>query len=150
MRTPLATISGASSSLAQDAGRLDAAATRDLVLTIHEEAERMNRLGNNLLDMGRLNAAGVALKREWQPLEEVVGAALAQVDREIAGREVTLSIPDDLPLVPIDEVLVERVLVNLLENAARHTPPGTGIEIRASRGDRFEARPITRASHQVS
>jgi two-component system, OmpR family, sensor histidine kinase KdpD len=135
LRTPLASISGAASSLAHDDARLDDAARRELVLTIHEEAGRMNRLANNLLDMGRLHAPGVALKREWQPLEEVVGAALGQADRELQGRTIEVALPDDLPLVPIDEVLVERVLVNLLENVARHTPPGSGLEIRASRGD---------------
>jgi two-component system sensor histidine kinase KdpD len=132
LRTPLAAISGAASSLARDVDRLDADARRDLVLTIHEEAERMNRLANNLLDMGRLHAPGAALKREWQPLEEVVGSALRQVDRELAAREVEVAIPDDLPLVPIDEVLLERVLVNLLENVVRHTPPGAGVTIGAS------------------
>ena len=93
----------------------------------------MSRLANNLLDLGRLQARGVALKREWQPLEEVFGPALHQLDLHLKGREVLLECPDDLPLVAIDEVLVERVLVNLLENALRYTPAGNA---RSSSGPR--------------
>src|SRR4030095_13497754 len=78
LRTPLAAIAGAASSLASSDDRLDAAARRELVLTIHEEAQRMGRLANNLLEMGRLQSRSVALHREWQPLEEVIGSALHQ------------------------------------------------------------------------
>ncbi len=132
LRTPLASISGAASSLALGGDRLDASARRELVLTIHEEAGRMARLANNLLDMGRLESRKVVLRREWQHLEETFGAALEQLDSQLRDREVVLRLPDDLPLVPIDEVLVERVLVNLLENAARYTPAGTAIELGAA------------------
>jgi two-component system sensor histidine kinase KdpD len=132
LRTPLAAISGAASSLAAAEDRLDPAARRELILTIHEEAERMNRLANNLLDMGRLHAQGVPLKREWQPLEEVFGSALHELDHQLQGREILLHVPDDLPPVSIDEVLIERVLVNLLENASRYTPAGSPIELGAS------------------
>jgi len=132
LRTPLAAISGAASSLAADEERLSAAARRELTLTLFEESQRMNRLATNLLDMGRLQSADVALVREWQPIEEVLGAALEQLARSLEGREVKLRIPDDLPLVPIDDVLIERALVNLLENAARYTPAGSPIEVTAS------------------
>ncbi|MBZ5590292.1 MAG: sensor histidine kinase KdpD [Acidobacteriia bacterium] len=134
LRTPLAAISGAASSLAFSEDRLPPPARRELVLTIHEEAERMTRLANNLLDMGRLQSRSVALRREWQPLEEVFGAALQELDLQLRDREVVLRLPADLPQVPIDEVLIERVLVNLLENAARYTPPGTPIELAAAAG----------------
>jgi two-component system sensor histidine kinase KdpD len=75
------------------------------------------------------------LTREWQPLEEVFGAALNQLELHLKGREVLLECPDELPLVAIDGVLVERVLVNLPENALRYTPVGSPIELRASAGD---------------
>jgi two-component system sensor histidine kinase KdpD len=132
LRTPLAAISGAAGSLVSSEARLDPAAKRELVLTIHEEAERMNRLANNLLEMGRLQSKTVALRREWQPLEEVFGSALNQLESSIQDRDVVLNVPSDLPLVAIDEVLIERVLVNLLENALRYSPAGSPIELTAS------------------
>jgi two-component system sensor histidine kinase KdpD len=134
LRTPLASISGAASSLASSADRLDAAARRELVLTIHEEAQRMSRLANNLLEMGRLQSRSLNLRLEWQPLEEVFGSALNQLEAAMKDREVVIRVPESLPLVAIDEVLIERVLVNLLENALRYTPPGTPIEMVASAG----------------
>src|SRR5262245_3653995 len=134
LRTPLAAIAGAASGLASSGDRLDAPARRELVLTIHEEAQRMSRLANNLLEMGRLQSRSVALRREWQPIEEVFGSALHQMESSLKGREVAVRVPEDMPLVEIDEVLIERVLVNLLENALRYTPPGTPIELAASAG----------------
>jgi two-component system sensor histidine kinase KdpD len=134
LRTPLAAIAGAASSLASSQDRLEPAARRELVLTIHEEAQRMSRLANNLLEMGRLESRNVELRREWQPIEEVFGSALHQVESSIQDREVAVRVPADLPLVAIDEVLVERVLVNLLENAVRYSPPGAPIELAASAG----------------
>ncbi len=132
LRTPLAVISGAASSLAVSDALLDPEVRHDLVLTIHEEAERMARLANNLLDMARLQSRGVVLRREWQHLEEVFGAALRQLELPLKDRNVSVRLPEDLPLVPIDDVLIERVLVNLLENALRYTPSGTPIELAAS------------------
>ena len=132
LRTPLAAIAGAAGSLASEGERIDPAARHELVLTIHEEAQRMNRLANNLLEMGRLQSQSVALRREWQPIEEVFGSALHQLEPSIRGREVVLRVPEDLPLVAIDEVLIERALVNLLENALRYSPPGTPVELAAS------------------
>jgi two-component system sensor histidine kinase KdpD len=135
LRTPLAAIAGAASSLAASGGRLDEAARRELVLTIHEEAQRMSRLANNLLEMGRLQSRTVALRREWQPIEEVFGSALHGLETALRDRSVEVRVPSDLPLVAIDEVLIERVLFNLLENALRYSPAGTPLELVASPGD---------------
>jgi two-component system sensor histidine kinase KdpD len=130
LRTPLAVITGASSGLLE--GRPDAAMQRDLAQTIHDESARLTRLVSNLLDMTRLDAGAVTLNKDWQPIEEVVGSALRRLDTQLAGREVHTSIPQDLPMVKIDGVLVEQVLVNLLENAIKYTPPDTSISITAS------------------
>ncbi|HTN94676.1 MAG TPA: sensor histidine kinase KdpD [Gallionella sp.] len=134
LRTPLAAIVGASSSLAQDDDKLDKKARHELSQAIYDEAIRMAGLANNLLDMARLEAGAVVLNRQWQPLEEVVGGALAGMSSRIAGHPVTVKLPRDLPLVEIDSLLIERVFANLLENAVKYTPPGTPIGISAVAG----------------
>lgn len=130
LRTPLATITGAATTLRDQP--VDDAARRDLVETICEEAERLERLVGNLLDMTRLASGAVTPKREWVPVDELIGAALARVERPLAAHRVQVRLPARTALVPIDPALVEQLLVNLLDNAARHTPPGTDVEVAAT------------------
>jgi two-component system sensor histidine kinase KdpD len=132
LRTPLAAIVGASSSLVRDGERMDAAARAELSQAIYDEAIRMAGLANNLLDMARLQAGAIVLNRQWQPLEEVVGGALAGLAARLADHPVKVSLPMDLPLVEIDSLLIERVFVNLLENAVKYTPPWTPFDISAA------------------
>jgi two-component system, OmpR family, sensor histidine kinase KdpD len=131
LRTPLAVVTGAASTLREDLGSLSPEARRDLLDTIHEETLRLTRLVRNLLDMTRLASGALRVTKEWQPLEEIVGAALGRVEDRLGAREVTVDLPEDLPLVPIDAVLLEQVLINLLENAAKYTPEGSPIELSA-------------------
>jgi two-component system sensor histidine kinase KdpD len=131
-RTPLATIIGSASTLRDSESSLDAARRRSLLDTLLHEAERMNRLVGNLLDLTRFSEGRVELHREWIAIDELVGAVLARLRDVLAAHPVALHVPDDLPLVPGDEVMLEQVLSNLIENAARHTPPGTTVEISAS------------------
>ena len=133
LRTPLASIKGAASSLLQAGDILGPETRRELMGTIAEEADRLNRLLTNLLDMTRLEAGAVQVKKEWQPLEEVVGVALTRLDAQLGNRPVTTHLPADLPLVPLDSVLIEQVLINLLENAIKYTPADSPIEISARR-----------------
>jgi two-component system sensor histidine kinase KdpD len=130
LRTPLAAITGAASSLLQPAP-LDPAAERALKEAIYDEADRLGRLVTNLLDMTRLESGSLRLNSDWQSLEELVGAALARLDRIRKGQPVEVSLPPDLPLVPVDGVLIEQVLVNLLDNALKYTEPGSPIRITA-------------------
>jgi two-component system sensor histidine kinase KdpD len=132
LRTPLTAITGAASTLAEQGERIDADTRRELAAAIHEEADRLNRLVSNLLDMTRLQAGAAAVHREWQPLEEVVGAALGRMKPRLDGRTVSTELPPTLPLVSIDGVLIEQVLLNLLDNAAKHTPPGASVHIAAT------------------
>jgi two-component system sensor histidine kinase KdpD len=131
LRTPLAAIVGASSSLVQDENKLNDHARRELGQTIYDESTRMAGLANNLLDMARLEAGAVILNLQWQPLEEVVGGALAGLTSRLVNHPVGVKLPQDLPLVEIDSMLIERVFANLLENAVKYTPPGSLIEIIA-------------------
>ncbi len=132
LRTPLAAIVGSSSSLMRDGDRLDSHARQELSQAIYEEATRMAGLANNLLDMARLEAGAVVLNRQWQPLEEVVGGALAGLTARMANHPVSVKLPHDLPLIEIDSMLIERVFANLLENAVKYTPSGTPIQISAA------------------
>jgi len=132
MRTPLAAIQGAASTLlSEGAGATSESARRDLAQTVLEESRRMDRLVANLLDMIRLESGAMQVDREWHVLEDIVGVALIRLDERLRDHVVTTAFPPDLPLVPVDDVLLEQVFVNLLENAAKHTPPGTPVEIGA-------------------
>jgi two-component system sensor histidine kinase KdpD len=130
LRTPLATITGAASSLLQK-GSLGDETERELKEAIYEEAGRLNRLVTNLLDMTRLESGSLQLNRDWQSVEELVGSALARLEPGLKHRSVRLEIPSDLPLVPVDGVLIEQALVNLLENAVKYTDPTSPITVRA-------------------
>jgi two-component system sensor histidine kinase KdpD len=127
LRTPLATIAGSASSLLENCREQD----RELLQSISDEARRLNRLFENLLDMARLDSGSVSVNQQWQVLEEIVGIALAAVKRELSQHRVRIDISRDFPLLKVDGFLIEQVLVNLLENAARYTPPGSEIEISA-------------------
>lgn len=136
LRTPLAVVTGATSALLDHPPR-EEQARRVLLETARDEAERLNRLVRNLLDMTRLEAGALRVKKELQPLEEVVGAALNLLEDRVRDRPLDARIPPDLPLVPIDSVLLAQVLINLIENATRHTPQGTPIDIAAAQRDGY-------------
>jgi two-component system sensor histidine kinase KdpD len=132
-RTPLATIIGSASTLRDSApGTLDATQRSTLLDTLLHEAERMNRLIGNLLDLSRLSEGTLQLRRDWVAIDELVGAVLARLRDLLARHPVTLHLDDGLPLLSGDEVMLEQLLSNLIENAARHTPDGTRIEIAAT------------------
>lgn len=129
LRTPLASITGAASVLRDASFANDPEQRADLVATIGEEAERLERLVANLLDMTRLEGGGVQLQREWIPIEEGVGAALVRLERALAGRPIETHLDPAAPLVYVDPVLFEQLLWNLLENASKHTPAGSALAI---------------------
>ena len=131
LRTPLAAITGAASALIETRQALTRAAQAEMLDTIASEAQRMERLIVNLLDMTRLDSGGLALKKEWQTIQEVVGSALHHLAARLDGWEVKIDVPADLPLVHIDSTAVEQVLANLLDNAVEYTPKQSPIEISA-------------------
>jgi two-component system sensor histidine kinase KdpD len=129
LRTPLAVITGAASTLLEDTDRVDASARREMLRSIADEAARLNRLVSNLLAMTRLEAGALEVRRSWHSLEEVVGAALRRLEPLRGGRPVRVTLPPGLPLVAVDDVLLEQVVFNLLENTVKHAPSSTPIEI---------------------
>ena len=130
LRTPLASLVGLADALELTPPALSTP-QREVAEAMRQSAHRMNAQVNNLLDMARLQAGAVQLSRAWQPLEEVVGSALAACGTSLAGRVIRVDLPDDLPLLHLDAVLMERVLVNLLENAVKYTPAGSAIRFTA-------------------
>ncbi len=131
LRTPLAAIAGSAARLLERDDSNPFATDRELLKTIVDEAHRLTRLIENLLEMTRLQAGGVTLNRQWHVLEEIVGSARSRLKSELAHHPVKVDLPSDLPLLHIDGILMEQVFLNLLENAARYTPVGTRIEISA-------------------
>jgi two-component system sensor histidine kinase KdpD len=131
LRTPLASILGAASSLETYHEQIDTEGKRDLLRTIQDEAERLNRFVANLLDMTRLESGAVVLRHEAADLGEVVGTALARAAKVLEGHRVVLSLPAGLPLLDLDTVLFEQMLFNLLDNAAKYSPAGGVVTLRA-------------------
>jgi two-component system sensor histidine kinase KdpD len=129
LRTPLASIVGAASTLVEEDAHLTPLDRQELCLTIYDEALRMSNLANNILDMARLDTGQASLNRQWYPLDEMIGGALTRMNKRLEGRVVTAKLPDDLCLVRVDAVLIEQVLINLLENACKYTPTGSPIDI---------------------
>jgi two-component system sensor histidine kinase KdpD len=131
LRTPLAVITGASSALNDAQLQLTPEARAQLARSIDAKAREMSELISNVLDLMRFEAGEVRLRRDWQTIDDLVGTALTRLDGRLADRPVTVNLPADLPAVYVDAPLVTQVLVNLLENAVKHTPPGTQISIAA-------------------
>lgn len=136
LRTPLATITGAAGILVEGNG-VPEGTRQDLASSILDEADRLNRLVANLLDLTRLEAGAIALQRELQPLEEVIETSLARLERQLRDHPVVTRLAKDLPPVAIDGILVQQVLVNLLDNASKFAPAGTSLDLSAfvERGD---------------
>jgi len=131
LRTPLASILGAASSLKAYEASLDKAAKAELLGSILEESERLNRFIANLLDMTRLESGAIAPNLELIDLSDVVGSALHRAGKVLTQHEIALSLAQGLPMLRLDPVLFEQVLFNLLDNAAKYSPPGSKVEIRA-------------------
>jgi two-component system sensor histidine kinase KdpD len=136
LRTPLAVMAGASSSLAESGERLRPEERIELARSLFEQARKMTEHVSKVLQMTRLETGALALDRDWASVGEIVGSVLRVLAETLATHRVMVEVPDDLPLLRVDAALVEQALANLLENAARHTPPGTVVRLRAQHQDR--------------
>jgi two-component system sensor histidine kinase KdpD len=131
LRTPLSVITGAASTLLDSVDRIEPQLRQELLGSILDEAGYLNRLVANLLDMTRLEAGALEVHKEWQSVEEIVGAALGRTAQQLKDHSIVTHLQPELPFVPMDDLLIEQVLANLLENAAKYSPPGTPIELTA-------------------
>jgi two-component system sensor histidine kinase KdpD len=129
LRTPLAAIAGSASMLLQNEADPQ---RRELLNSIYEEGGRLNQLVSKLLDMTRIESPGFHLASDWYPMHDLVGSALTRLEDTLRRHAVETDLPADLPLMRVDGVLLEEVLFNLFENAARYAPPGTLIRIAAA------------------
>ena len=131
LRTPLATVLGSATTLLEYRKTLDEDVQVDLLSSIREEAERLNRYVGNLLDMTRLEGGGLNIRADWVDIRDVIGAAAERVTRRLGHREVTRDFPSTLTMVKVDTALLEQALVNILENAIAYSPDDSTIELAA-------------------
>jgi two-component system sensor histidine kinase KdpD len=131
LRTPLTALIGLSETLALELAA-EESPHRESLAAIRSQAVRMALLADNLLEMAKLQAGGVRLRKDWQSLEELVGSAARMLEQPLREHPLRVALDPELPLINCDAVLIERVLVNLLENATKYTPPGTAIGVTAN------------------
>ena len=131
LRTPLAVLTGAGSTLVEHGATLDAATRLLLAKSIESKAHEMSDLVSNVLDLMRFQSGQVALRRDWQSLEELLGAALHRMGEKLARHPIDISLPADLPAVYVDGTFIVQVFTNLLDNIVKYTPEGTAVRIAA-------------------
>jgi two-component system sensor histidine kinase KdpD len=137
LRTPLAVIAGTTSTLLELGSGADPDIRTALLREVHDESDRLTRLVENLLAMTRFDSGVIEVDKQWFPVEDVIGSALGRLRGDGAGRVIEKHIPDDLPVVPLDGVMIEQVLFNLVDNAMKYSDPGSPIDISVSCGDDF-------------
>jgi two-component system sensor histidine kinase KdpD len=130
LRTPLSTIKAAATSLRSGEVGWDSAARGELLAAIDDEADHLNLLVGNLLDMSRLESGALKPKRQWNLISEIIGSVLARMRRLTETHRLEVDLPEDLPLAPVDYVQMEQVFTNLVSNSLKYAPPGTLIRIR--------------------
>jgi two-component system, OmpR family, sensor histidine kinase KdpD len=132
LRTPLAVIAGTTSTLLELGEGADAVTRQALLTEVYEESNRLTRLVENLLAMTRLDSGQMVIDKQWFPLEDVMGSALRRLRKDGTGRVISKELSPDLPLVPLDGVMIEQVLFNLVDNALKYSSPDAPVDIRVS------------------
>src|SRR6185369_12375348 len=131
LRTPLAVMAGAGSTLAEHGAKLDEATRFSLAHSIETKAREMSELVSNVLDLMRFESGQVVLRRDWETLDDLVGTALQRLEARLTQHPMEVHIPAELPAVHVDATLIVQVLANLLDNIAKYTPAGTHASISA-------------------
>jgi two-component system sensor histidine kinase KdpD len=148
LRTPLSTIKAAASSLRSREVGWDSPARAELVAAIDDEADHLNLLVGNLLDMSRIESGVLKPKREWNILSEIVGSVLARMRHLAEGHQIEVDVPESLPLVPVDYVQMEQVFTNLVSNSLKYAPANTTVCIRAHvEGERIHVQVSNQGPH---
>jgi len=136
LRTPLAVLSGASSTLAESGERMSAEERRALATSLFRQSRELSEHVAKVLQMARLETGTIQPERDWATIGEIAGTVLDRLAERLSKHRLIVDLPDDLPLVRVDATLIEQALINLLENAAMHTPAGTVVRLRAQRRGR--------------
>ncbi|HVM32893.1 MAG TPA: ATP-binding protein, partial [bacterium] len=137
LRTPLAAIAGSASGLLENRRAMDEKTQDELLENIFTESERLNRLVNNLLEMTKLESGAIHPRKDLVHINEIIGSSLARIEKQVGKRELLVRAPQDLPPAPMDGLLMEQVLVNLLDNALKYTPEGSPLELTAESDGRW-------------
>jgi len=135
LRTPLSSISGTASVLLQKMNDIKDDTRSDMLKTISDEAFRLGRLVENILNITKLESTDFVVKKVWYPLEEIIGSAVSRVEKLYKDRELRISIPDEMIMIKVDPILIEQVIINLLENAAKYSFEKTSITVYAEVSD---------------
>ncbi|WP_370154646.1 ATP-binding protein [Ferrovibrio sp.] len=143
LRTPLASIIGGVSSLMNFGRQIDESGRRELLQTVRDEAERLNRFVGNLLDMTRIEAGAMQPRLDWTDPEEIVATAVRRAAPLTQGHDIRIQIDPAMPLLRVDYILIEQVLINLLDNAAKYSPRGSSIDLRLHHDDRHVTLTVT-------
>lgn len=133
LRTPLATITGAASGIMEAGAEVNLDECKELAAEIFNESRRLNRLVGNLLDMTRVESGALEIRKEPQPVDEIIGAVISYFEEQLESRLVETDIPDDLPMISGDAVLLQQLMINLLENVFKYTPPDSPLLLKASK-----------------
>jgi two-component system sensor histidine kinase KdpD len=131
LRTPLTRIIGVATTLMESYDHISKAEIQEFSHVIFDESQRMSELMNKILDMAKLSTGQISIHREWNTLEEILGSALKRLEKELVRRPVNTHLSENLPLIWVDSVLFEQVIVNLIENAIKYTPSSSPIDIEA-------------------
>jgi two-component system sensor histidine kinase KdpD len=135
LRTPLATIKASVTSLISETVDWDSEARADLLAAINEETDHLNQLVGNLLNMARIEAGALKPQRDWNSLAEIVASALNRTRQQTQHHKIEVDVPEELPLAPLDYLLIEQVFINLLTNSAKYSPENTTIRVCARQAD---------------
>lgn len=132
LRTPLATITGAASGIMEAGSEVNLGECKEMASEIFNESRRLNRLVGNLLDMTRVESGALEIHKEPQPVDEVIGSAISYFGEQLESRSIETEIPDDLPMISGDDVLIQQLMINLLENVLKYTPSESPLLFKAT------------------